>query len=270
MPSLPRVLLLGRDESGEMRDVVAFVRERFGGGVRHVADVAEMLHAIPATGEWHPDLVVVLQGWPDEYSACDVQELLTRFPLARIVCCFGAWCETDGRTRNLWPLAARVPVTEALPRIEQEIAVIQGVASPLPLTASRGEMFEWGYGGADPSVKQRLRVCVVSPDRRWQSMLTQALERSGFACCVELHDVDCVLWDGDPWDDARKAQLLRRTEGATVPVVACFGYLRDSLIDEARQHGARGVLWKLSPLASQVEVVLKAAGRPVAEVRAHN
>src|SRR6266478_2313160 len=92
-----------------------------------------------AGGEgWHPDLIVVLQSWSDQFSESDVHDLIAHCPLARIVCCFGPWCDSDGRTRSIWPLAVRVPVAAASTRLERELALLQhhqSASRPLPLTA---------------------------------------------------------------------------------------------------------------------------------------
>ncbi len=61
------------------------------------------------------------------------------YPLARLVCCYGPWCASDGRTRDIWPLAVRVPVDAAAERIRRELEVLSGRRQPLPLTASRDE-----------------------------------------------------------------------------------------------------------------------------------
>lgn len=91
--------------------------------------------------EWFADLVIVCQQGPDEHSADDVRRLFRRHPLARLVCCFGPWCESDGRTRSIWPLAVRVPARSTSARIHHELEVISGRRAPLPLTASRDEIF---------------------------------------------------------------------------------------------------------------------------------
>ena len=86
--------------------------------------------------DWFPDLVIVCQHWPDEFSEHEIHRLLARYPLARVICCYGPWCRSDGRRRDLWPFAVRVPVEEAAGRIRREREVLAGRRQPLPLTAS--------------------------------------------------------------------------------------------------------------------------------------
>jgi hypothetical protein len=90
---------------------------------------------------WFPDLVVICQHWPDEFTERDVRRLLTLYPLARLTCCYGPWCQSDGRSRDIWPLAVRVPAAAAPDRLRRELDVIAGRTRPLPLTASRDEVF---------------------------------------------------------------------------------------------------------------------------------
>jgi hypothetical protein len=111
---------------------------------RFRAGVPETAVSLGATldGEpWYPDLVVVCQHWPDEFTERDVRRLLTLSPLARLSCCYGPWCQSDGRSRDIWPLATRVPVESAAGRIARELEVLAGLRRPLPLTASRDEVF---------------------------------------------------------------------------------------------------------------------------------
>ena len=93
-----------------------------------------------------PDLVIVCQSWPDEFSASEVTLALCRWPLALWVCCYGAWCASDGRTRSIWPISVRVPVEEAEGRLNHVWRVLTGQRDePLPLTASRDEAFEFDH-----------------------------------------------------------------------------------------------------------------------------
>lgn len=95
-----------------------------------------------------PDLVLALEHWPDEYSADEVTQLLHRFPLARIVCCYGPWSASGGRSRQIWPPALRVPLAETPARLDAELAVILGERAPLERTAGLDELFNFEHGQA--------------------------------------------------------------------------------------------------------------------------
>ncbi len=144
MPELPArlaVLVVGDLFASEMAGVERRVEElaRDAADVRIAANVAEALAKSTADG-WHADLVVVCQHWPDEYTPAEVRAVLRVFPLARLVCCYGSWCGSDGRTRDVWPLAVRVPAEWAPRRINLELEVLAGARWPSPLTASRDEI----------------------------------------------------------------------------------------------------------------------------------
>jgi hypothetical protein len=142
--SFPRtaVLVVGDLFSPAMQSVERRIEElaRDGCDVQVVADVPKALCKSSANAR-HPDLIVVCQHWPDEYTTTDVRRMLGTFPLARLTCCYGPWCASDGRTRDVWPLSIRVPAELASRRIDLELEVLAGTRWPLPLTASRDEIF---------------------------------------------------------------------------------------------------------------------------------
>jgi len=107
--------------------------------IRQVSDLPD------ATSEL-PDLVIVCQTWPDEFPASEVSAALGRWPLAQWVCCYGVWCDSDGRTRSNWPVSVRVPAREAARRLDQVWQIVcKRRSDPLPLTASRDEAFAFDH-----------------------------------------------------------------------------------------------------------------------------
>jgi hypothetical protein len=137
----PRIVLLGDSASAAMRPVLeALQRLLPAADVRCAGSIEDAAQQF-GSGDWHPDLVVVCQHWPDEFPFSEVDRLFRAFPLARSVVAYGAWCASDGRTRSIWPLAVRVPVSEVEDRLRRELEVVRGTRSPLPLTASRDEIF---------------------------------------------------------------------------------------------------------------------------------
>src|SRR5689334_14139382 len=115
-----KALLLGDDHSDDFATIADFFRGWTNPALmQKTADLAGVRRLV-ATEGWHPDLIVVLQSWSDQFSEKDVYDLLSQCPLARIVCCFGPWCDSDGRTYSIWPLAVRVPVVAAAGRLLRE------------------------------------------------------------------------------------------------------------------------------------------------------
>jgi hypothetical protein len=140
-PALLTLLVVGDLFAPEMQVVERRVEELALGAcdVRIAAKVSEALTRC-SSEMWYPDLVTICQLWPDEYTAAEVRQLLGAFPLARLICCYGPWCSSDGRTRDVWPLSIRVPAAFAAQRIALELEVLAGTRWPLPLTASRDEI----------------------------------------------------------------------------------------------------------------------------------
>jgi hypothetical protein len=148
-PARCGVLVAGSLFSPDMQSVERRVEElaRDNCDVRIFSNVSEALAKASAIA-WHPDLVIVCQQSPDEYTTAEVRQLLGAFSLARLICCYGPWCASDGRTRGVWPLSSRVPAELAPRRIDLELEVLAGTRWPLPLTASRDEIFLF-----DPDVR---------------------------------------------------------------------------------------------------------------------
>lgn len=206
---------------------------------------------------WWPELIIILQAWPDQLSVQEVEELISLCPLARIVCCFGPWCDSDGRTRSIWPLGVRVPAAAFASRFEHELALMshRREGGPLPLTASRTEIFEFDF--AHPATRRPIAsdVSVISPDGRFREMIASALRNAG-STVAELHNARpaTIVFDADPWDANRATELahLRSTHPRS-QLIACVGFSRPHVDAELRGAGADTVWLKLAPLTELIE-----------------
>ncbi len=179
---------------------------------QHFSDLTSALSETERTN-WIPDLIVIVQSWPDEFSPSEIASLFTFAPLARVVVAYGAWCESDGRNRHLWPLAVRVLLHSAAARIEREWRLLhdeRGI-EPLPLSASREEVFTVDHPPLAKTLSPQT-VLVVSPDPAYRRYLHELLESAGHA----VHSTEtpasapqptAILFDADPWDEARADQL---------------------------------------------------------------
>ena len=92
-----------------------------------------------------PQLILVLQHWPDEFRSSEIQQLLVQFPVSRLICCYSQWCASMGRSRNDWPPAVCVPLESVVDRINAEVQVINGARTPLERTAGLDELFEFDH-----------------------------------------------------------------------------------------------------------------------------
>ena len=142
MSAGPHILVVGEFERSEFEPVRDWLLQvESDSQVTHIANIAPTAHS-------EPDLVIVCQSWPDEFSAAAVTSALGRWPLSLWVVCFGAWCASDGRTRTIWPLSVRVPADESRSRLQHVWRILRDQReSPLPLTASRDETLEFDVTG---------------------------------------------------------------------------------------------------------------------------
>jgi CheY-like chemotaxis protein len=198
-----------------------------------------------------PDIIVVLQQHPEDNSPQQVRSLLNSFPLARLIVCCGPWCESDGRTRQLWPAACRVPESLLHLRMRRELAVVKGEASPLPLTADRDECWEHEIAAGPTPARPHLAVAISTPDPDIAGWLEAALATAGHHNITSSEmPADVVLFDADPWT-AHRAEVLAHiaVEHPGLPIVALAGYPRAAQQQTLREAGVRSVVLKLSPLS---------------------
>lgn len=132
-------LLIGRTDGMEQAVMCLFNRCEQAKYFRHLSELSTQTDSVP-------ELILVLQQFSDEYHEEQIEGLLTEYPLSRVICCYGPWCVSDGRNRNFWPSAVRVPIAEIQQRVEREMEVIAGIRPPLERTAGRDEIFAFEHG----------------------------------------------------------------------------------------------------------------------------
>jgi hypothetical protein len=255
MTAEPNILILGRAQSAEMQAVVASLRNHVSpGNILSVSEI-ETASGLVSEKHWFADLVVVCQNWPDEFLEADVKQLLSLFPLARWICCFGVWCESDGRNRDVWPLAIRTPARNAEGRIRRELAVLQGTHPVLPLTASRDETYEFDSAVGYPKTTA-LRVRVNSPDVQYRCTLEKILSAAGHHVIRQQHDdmPDVLLWDADPWSEDLGIEIQEFcVRHPNVAVLALLTFAHPELIEAIKACGAIHVVPKLASQTTLLE-----------------
>jgi hypothetical protein len=235
-------LLVGQASNSEMLPIAEFLRNNR--SIRQIETVSSVARINSAA--CNPDLVVVFQSWSDEFSKTDVYDLMAQLPLARCVCCYGVWCESDGHNCDTWPLATRTPACTAVKRIRLELDVLRGKRTALPLTASRDEIFEFTACDESEHAEQPSSVAVVSPDSQYRSWLVDLL-RAANVETKELNDAGIVLWDVDPWNQTADSKLRNYSAAnPNVTVVAIAGFVHPSDQQAMQSAGARQVVSKLA------------------------
>lgn len=201
----------------------------------------------------HPQIIVLLQQYPDEFVQHDVEAMLNEFPLSRIVAVYGPWCEGDGRNRNHLPLAIRTPISLASNRIHNERLAIQGKRNLLPVTASRDEIFESNLSSTHSTLEKR--AVIISSDRIFADCVREMLERSeneifSFRSISELQksvglNIDEFWIDIDPFEhtDDELKQFCKANEKKKLIALAGFDY--PDFVDDLLKIGFNRVISKL-------------------------
>ena len=259
---LPRVVLLGDPGSSEFLDVrntlTGTVPEETLTQVRDVAGLARLFQQ----GEF-PDLIIVVQTWSDEFPFREFLALSGFGPLSRVLCCYGPWCVSDGRSRQDWPLALRVPLEHFAPALRREMRQLTTPVSdvaPLPWTAGRDEIYRQRQpaitvGSASGS---RSVVRVISPDRKLAEMWTELVRKAGFPIAAEgaAGGGQLVLWDADPWSPEMLQRWTEfRQRFPTAKILALTGFVTPDIVRELQGLGATAVICKLLPLDALLQEI---------------
>ncbi len=173
---MTHVSLIGQEAATEFSDLVGWLRAEQGVTVGRMC---------PDIASWERDtgqrdgLTVVLQSWSDQFAPADVDRLVGATLYAGLICCFGAWCEGDGRTRAVWPHSTRVPVRYARHVLETELQRMQAGRSVLLPTADRSEVFLRRQADDGPVESGNRQALVISPDRVYRQTLSAVFQANG-------------------------------------------------------------------------------------------
>ena len=233
-------------DRAEMRSLVVWMKEHVASAKRWVTTRDATVIASLFSADEFPDLIVVLQSWPSEFSVNEVNCLLAFAPLARVVVCYGAWCESDGRNLSIWPPSIRVPVWAAQPRIEREWQLINEPFSQhaLPWSASREEIF----AGEQPTISPLLtpqKILIDSPDQAIRQYVAERLNDAGHSVCDD--DPSVIMFDADPWGSSRIAALKSlRLRHPNATVFALANLVQPPLVEQMLGFGVEKVLTKIA------------------------
>lgn len=148
------ILLLGDTERTEFRDA-RLCLDRWG-TIRRCGEI-DAAAAMLTEGEVVPDVIVVAQAFPGQFSHEAIDRLRRLAPLARIVGLMGSWCEGEMRTGLPWPGVVRTYWHQWASRCDRELRrLAQGECCSwmLPPTATEEERLLAGASSHD-TVAQR-------------------------------------------------------------------------------------------------------------------
>ena len=188
------------------------------------------------------DLVIVFQSYSDQFSRETVNSLVGRTIFGRLLCCYGPWCESDGRNRDFWPDAVRVPLRLESGIIQREVDGILRGSEPLPPTAARDEIFAHRLTCSDkPTTLETgtiLNATIISSDRILRNVLAAALKQLGIRSVTmppivkrptdpvdrkqsSAGPIHLVIHDLDPWGPLIADSV--RTASQMFPSADVFG-----------------------------------------------
>lgn len=244
------ILLVGDMRRAEFRDIPADLQRL--GRVVAAASPQEAV-ALLAEGEWIPDLIVIAQTYPGQFSTQAVDRLRRLAPLARVLGLLGTWCEGEMRTGKPWPAAIRVYWHQWHARAQQELGWLRqgvGAAWALPMTASEEERI---LALAEQPIGQREGlVAIVSPHFAMQEWLAAACRRHGYSTlwlrptAVPPHaGFTAAIFDTTECRNEAQEALARWAAAVRpAPVIALLDFPRVDDRDRALAAGAAAVLSK--------------------------
>ena len=210
------VALIGDTADGEFSTFVRWIRTEYPSVIKNsFVDVSEWESARAA--QQKHQLTLVLQSHSDQFSPEDVGLLVGGTLFSGLLCCFGSWCEGDGRTRQTWPCSTRVPVRYAKQVVHGEVRRISSGLPVLPPTAARDEVFFHRQTNHPPeSTDRKGTALVISPDAIYRSTFAQAMAFYGWdvtdadlasAKQEPVRPPDLVIHDLDPQGDVVTASI---------------------------------------------------------------
>jgi len=248
MPELT-ILIVGHTERAEFREALASLARL---GRLMAATTIEEAVARLADGALAPDLIVVAQAFPGEFSAEALDRLRQLAPLARVLGLLGTWCEGETRTGKPWPGAIRVYWHEWQPRAEQELPQLsEGIGSSwsLPLTASEEERL---LAQAEQPLEPRTGLIAIATRQfDMHDWLAAACRRRGSTTVwlrppyVSPEGLTAAIFDATDCQGEELQQLRQLTATLSpAPVVVLMDFPRVEDRDRVLAAGAAAVVSK--------------------------
>ncbi|MBN2294296.1 MAG: hypothetical protein JXM70_17845 [Pirellulales bacterium] len=227
--------------------------------VRRVADIDAAL-AVLREG-FVPELIVVAQSFPDEFSIEAVDRLRRAAPLARLLGLMGSWCEGELRTGHPWPAVPRLYWHQFPPQCDRELAKLKSGAGStwgLPVTAGDEERLLAAHENIEP-VDGGL-IVVWSRLFEMQDWISDACRLRGYSTIwlapgrtTKVTGARAAIFDGCRCDDMEIGEmkelisLIAPTNDNPLPILALLDFPRIEDHKRAIAAGAAAVLSK--PLA---------------------
>lgn len=173
------VVIIGRSHASEFRRLIRQIQSSPDLQVAGQFETIEEAFSAGLAEQLSADLVVVLQAFSNEYSAADAGQLIGRMLFRRVLCCYGPWCVSDGRTHEIWPVAARVSIASAWSILEQEVRNIRnGVDALLPMAAAEEVFSHRVITKSESCPTSNEAILIVSDDRTLRETIAEMLRHT--------------------------------------------------------------------------------------------
>jgi hypothetical protein len=250
-----RILLLGETDRPEFCGACRCLEHW---GTVYAVKTFDAALARLTAGEIVPDVMVVAQAFPGQFSCEAIDRLRRLAPLARVVGLMGSLCEGEMRTGLPWPGVVRAYWHQWTPRTCRELSRLAHGRSgswSLPPTATEEERLLVAVAterNREADGRGFLgTVLVHARSREMGEWLAAACADQGWSACCrrELGDIDCentvaAIYDIDTADfDACDLQGFVSAV-QPVPVIALMGFPRESEQHRVLSAGVAAVLSK--------------------------
>jgi hypothetical protein len=253
MPALS-VLFLGDPHRTEFQQARASLNSW-----RAVTEFADADAAIAALSEGHvvPDVIVVAEAFPGQFSHRTVDGLRRLAPLARILGLMGSWCEGEMRSGSPWPATARTYWHQWPMRCSRQfrhLATGEACSWTLPPTATDEErlLIDATQDELDGMAPRSGAVAIHSRSREMADWLSAACRSRGYAAIwqrdlssARVEGATAGIFDAGDFSDDEHAALHGFVAALQpAPVIALLSFPRIENHRAALSAGAAAVLSK--------------------------
>ena len=250
------VLLVGDAERSEFREAGAALD-----AARHVTCVADptSAEAVLRDGRLAPDVIVLAQVYPAQFSHDSIDRLRRLAPLARILGLMGSWCEGEIRTGKPWPATLRIYWHQWIARYDQQLGHMRRDECSvwgLPITSTDEEQLM--LAAERPIAPRQGLIALFTRRYEMEDWLSAACRARGYSTVwlrpprpARVEGATAALFDGSDCrgDELAALKHLAATLGPlpgveAVPVIALLDFPRIEDQRRALSAGAAAVMSK--------------------------
>ena len=249
MPEIS-ILLLGETDRPEFCDFRSTLESL--GRVSRISEADRAIEVLE-TGEIIPDVIVIAQAFPRQFSHGDLDRLRRLAPLSRILVLLGSWCEGETRSGQPLPAVIRIYWHQWHARAERELRRLIQSQCPswgLPITATEEERLLASAAQMPP--RGQGLVAIHAGGFATADWLAEACRTCGYSTAwlrpphyTQVEGAVAAIFDGSDLDGEEIEQLRSLTYAlGRTPVIALLDFPRIEDQRRAFEAGAAAVLSK--------------------------